>query len=315
MKEKRFVVYLAAVAAMLFWAASYVWYKQAFEMFKPITIIFLRLLLSYVLLSLFLHFSKISTRIDKKDYKLFLLLAFFEPFCYFMGESHGMQHVSATLGSIIISTIPLFTPLMTFIFLRERIVLIHIVSIFISFAGVFLIVSGGTIDYESVKGIALMLFAVLAGTGYGIIVRVLAVKYSSLVIVRAQNIIGIFFFLPFLYLREWDAIQTLQFNTTSVLAVVQLSIFGSTLAFIFMTIAIHRIGLINATIFTNLIPVFTAVIAFFVIDEPLTVRVIGGIMIVILGLFLSQLPYYLKWKKKRQMAMYGGISKESDRLS
>ena len=41
--------------------------------------------------------------------------------------------------------------------------------------------------------------------------------------------------------------------------------------------------------FTNIIPVFTAIFAFFVLDESLIVRKIIGIAVVVTGLFLSQI--------------------------
>ena len=36
------------------------------------------------------------------------MLAFFEPFFYFLGESFGLTYVSATVCSVLISTIPVF---------------------------------------------------------------------------------------------------------------------------------------------------------------------------------------------------------------
>ena len=51
----------------------------------------------------------------------FYLLSFFEPFCYFLGESYGMRYISSTLGSIIIATIPIFTPFLVFIFHKKKI--------------------------------------------------------------------------------------------------------------------------------------------------------------------------------------------------
>ncbi|NQU81742.1 MAG: EamA family transporter [Bacteroidetes bacterium] len=47
-------------------------------------------------------------------------------------------------------------------------------------------------------------------------------------------------------------------------------------------------GASKANIFANLIPVFTAIFAFFLLKEILPLRKIIGITIVITGVFLSQ---------------------------
>ncbi|HQI05357.1 MAG TPA: DMT family transporter, partial [bacterium] len=103
-------IYSFALISMTFWALSFVWYKDAFISYGPVTIIFFRLILSVSLLLIVTRIIRKDLRLEKKDYRYMALLSFFEPFCYFLGEGFGMQHVSPTTGAIIISTIPLITP-------------------------------------------------------------------------------------------------------------------------------------------------------------------------------------------------------------
>jgi len=90
MKNTKILVYIAAVLAMLFWGYSFVWYKIAYLYYKPITVVFLRLIISSLLLMAYIKLSGKVERIEKKDLLLFILMAFCEPFCYFLGESFGM---------------------------------------------------------------------------------------------------------------------------------------------------------------------------------------------------------------------------------
>jgi len=73
--------------------------------------------------------------------QLFLLLSFFQPFCYFTFESFGMKFVSSTLGALIIATIPLFTPIFTYFLAREKITLFNISGLIISFVGVIVVLA------------------------------------------------------------------------------------------------------------------------------------------------------------------------------
>ena len=76
-------IYTPVVFAMVFWSFSFIWYKQVFVYYDPITLIVFRLVIAVPLLfMLSIAFRKIQ-RINRKHIYLFLLLGFFEPFLYF----------------------------------------------------------------------------------------------------------------------------------------------------------------------------------------------------------------------------------------
>ncbi|MDA3814271.1 MAG: EamA family transporter, partial [Candidatus Cloacimonetes bacterium] len=81
--------------------------------------------------------------------------------------------------------------------------------------------------------------------------------------------------------------------------ILELAIFGSVLAFVLKTYVIKKIGLINSNIFSNMIPVFTAIIAYFVLNEILGIQKFIGIIIVISGLLISQIPQLRRRKSKK----------------
>ena len=43
---KLWITYLRAIGAMFFWAITFVWYKIAFETYRPYEVVFLRLILA-----------------------------------------------------------------------------------------------------------------------------------------------------------------------------------------------------------------------------------------------------------------------------
>ena len=296
MRKEKIWIYIAAVLATFFWGFSFVWFKQAIVVYKPLTIVFIRLVIASVLLSGYIALFKKGQKIAPKDIKLFFLLAFFEPFCYFLGESFGLTYVSATIGSIIIATIPLFTPFFSYMIIKERLTIYGIVGLVISFAGVLLIVTGDYSGVTTIKGVLLMFFAVFSAICYGIVVKKLTVTYSAFTIVKWQNLIGLFMFLPIFLIFEYSHFISVKPGFGVIFTIIKLAVFASTLAFILIAFVIKKIGLINANIFANLIPVFTVVIAYFILKEPLDVKRIAGVLIVICGLFVSQVPQLMKRK-------------------
>jgi drug/metabolite transporter (DMT)-like permease len=73
------------------------------------------------------------------------------------------------------------------------------------------------------------------------------------------------------------------------LPVAELSLFASCVAFILFAYSVSQMGITKANVFTNSIPVFTALFSFFILGERLTLQNITGMLIVIAGIIMSQL--------------------------
>lgn len=229
-------------------------------------------------------------KIQKGDLKYFILVSIFNPFLYFLGESYGVKFVSSTLAAVIIATIPLFTSFTSSFFLNEKITKMNILGILVSILGVGFVIfnKGETID-ASPFGIGMLSFAVVAAIGYTLVLKKLTIKYNSTTVVTYHNFIGIFLFAPLFFIIDYPEFKLIGFSTDAWIPLLKLAIFGSSFAFIFFTFSIKRIGIAKANAFTNLIPVFTAIIAFFVLNEIINMNKITGISLVICGLFLTQI--------------------------
>lgn len=73
------------------------------------------------------------------------------------------------------------------------------------------------------------------------------------------------------------------------MAILKLAVFASCGSFILFGYSVITIGVTRANLFTNIIPILTAVIAFFVIGEVITLEKYFGIIIMISGLYLAQI--------------------------
>ncbi len=295
MAKNTLIAYINALVPMIFWAFSFIWTKEAYESFGPITTIFLRLIISSVLLFTFLKITGRLIRVEKKDIWKFIILAFFEPFLYFIGESFGLKLVSSTLAAILVSTTPLFSSIIATLFLKEKLNSLNFCGILISFLGLgFMIFKKGFVMAAPIAGITLMMLAVFSSIFYAIFLKNLSNHYSPVNIIAYQNLIGIILFLPVFLIWEVKDISELNLKPKSFIAIIELAIFASTIAFILYTKAIKTIGVAKSNMFINVIPVFTAIFAWIILDETIDIQKSLGIFIVIAGLFISQ----IKKKKK-----------------
>jgi drug/metabolite transporter (DMT)-like permease len=287
---KNFRTYGAVILAMVFWSFSFIWFKTANEFYRPITIVFIRLVISVIILTSYLLLTKKFMKIRKEDRRLFFMLALFEPFLYFLGESFGLTYVSSTVCSVIISTIPVIATIGAWLFFKERLKLINYAGIILSFIGivVFILNSDGSLSFN-IKGLALLSFAVVSAVGYNLTLSRLVGHYTPVYIVNVQNVLGALFFLPVFLIFDLKHFINAPHSLESFKPIIELSVFASCAAFILFAYSVKKMGITKANVFSNCIPVFTALFSFLLLGERLTFQNIVGMAIVIAGLFLSQL--------------------------
>lgn len=274
---------------MVFWGITFVIFKYANESFDPIAIIFFRLLISIVFLFSFASLTGRMMRFRKGDFKWFMLMAMFEPFIYFLGESFGLSMVSPTVAAIIVSTIPLFVPVAAFFLLKERLSVTNILGLALPFAGVVMVVmaSEGRLA-GNIKGIMLMFVAVFGAVGYTIIAKRLLDTYNGIFITAWQSTLGLLFITPFFLTLELPHMDFSAILPSSLWAMLFLGVFGSGVCFILFAVGIRELGASKANVFANLVPVVAAIVSFFVLKEAMPFMKVLGIVVVLAGLMLSQ---------------------------
>jgi drug/metabolite transporter (DMT)-like permease len=284
--RNRFYVYLPVLLAMVFWSFSFIWYKQVFLYYRPVTVIVLRLVIAIPLLFILSLAAGKLQRIQVIHLKWFILLAFFEPFLYFIGECYGMNLIAPSLGAIIISPIP------ARYFFREKFSFSNYVGLFISLTGLVLVVTGDkNAKPAAIAGVLLMLLAAVSAVCHSIFVRKLSENYNSFTIVTYQSTFGLVFFIPVFAITDFHVFIHQTHTFASLLPVIKLAVFASTLAFLLFVYSIKNLGMARTNVFVYLIPVFTAILSYFIIHEKFGLTKIAGIMVVVAGLIFSQVTH------------------------
>ena len=288
--SKKAILYSALVFAMFLWGLTFVLFKVAYESYQPLTIIFLRLVISVLFLFIFALLLNKLQPVKRKDYKYIIILSLFEPFLYFLGESFGLTYVSPTMGAVIISTIPLIVPIAAYFMYREKLSVLNWIGLTISFSGVLTVILSSDSNVNiRLKGALLMFLAVFSAVGYSLTVKKLAHRYNGFTITAYQNSLGILWFLPLFLIFDLNSfIHTIP-SRSSLYALLYLAIFGSSITFVIFTAAVKEIGTSKANIFTNLIPVFAALFSYIILKEPMPGLKILGITLVLAGLLMSQI--------------------------
>ena len=291
LKKSKLLIYLVSVFAIILWGISYIWTDMLINLDIPVFyFVFVRILLAGIILFLFNATKGRITRIHRKDLPKFLLLALFEPFIYFLCESYGLKETgSPTLSAMIIATIPIFSIGAGMLFFKEKINMANIIGILLCIGGICLVVmSRDEIGENVIFGIILLVIAVLSEVGHASITKSLSFNYSSQIIVMYQFLIGSVYLLP-LFLTNGLENFSMDYLSAEVLyPVVCLAFLCSSLAFSLWVSTIKSLGVAKSSIFSALIPVVAAIVAWILGHESLNARQFVGIAVSTAGVILSQ---------------------------
>lgn len=297
-QPSKVLIYISSLFAITLWGMSYIWTDKLIALNIPIFyFVFVRILLAGLVLFLFNAAYGRIKRIQKKDFPKFLLLAFFEPFIYFICETYGLKETgSPTLSAMIIATIPIFSIGAGILFFKEKVNFINVIGILFSLVGIVMVaMAKGELGENFIWGVVLLLIAVIAEVGHASVTKSLSSNYSSQVIVMYQFLIGSIYLFPlFLWKGIGDFSVETYFSPEVWYPIICLSILCSSLAFSLWVSTIKSLGVAKSSIFSALIPVAAAIIAWILGHEMLNSRQWIGIVVSTLGVIMSQ--YTIKQK-------------------
>ena len=284
------LIYISSAFAIILWGMSYIWTDKLLKLGIPVFyFVFVRILIAgLVLFLLNAAYGRIK-RIQRQDIKKFLLLALFEPFIYFVCETYGVELTSPTISAMIIATIPIFSIAAGRIFFKERITGINIAGVVLSLVGIIMVIMKGDIaGKDLVWGIILLLIAVIAEVGHASITKSLSGNYSSQIIVMYQFLIGSVYLLPLFLWKGLNGFnEEVYFSGDVWYPIICLAFLCSSLAFSLWVSTIKNLGVAKSSIFSALIPVVTALIAW-TLGTKMTPLQWGGIALSTFGVILSQ---------------------------
>ena len=283
-----FYVYLFPLSAVLIWAINMVVTRYAVDFISPISISFYRWLIAWLLLSPFFIFAVYQQRNTLKPYvlKLFVLSAF-GMVCY-QGLAYSAAHyTTATNMGIINAFIPIFSIFLSLWILNVRPNRQVWIGVILSILGLSYLMGRGDFSQllviDHLIGDLLMLIAVGLYAFYGVYLQKWKLPLPLGLMLYVQISFAVLLHLP---LVAYWGLDTL--NTSNLAPVLYAALLPSIVAPFVWMIAIQKIGANRSSIFINLAPIFTAIIAYWILGEAWTqYHTIGGILVLV-GILLTQ---------------------------
>ena len=286
--------YIMLVCATLFWAGNFMVGKFAYlTNIPPMSLVFYRWSLVWIILLPF-TFKEIikSKEIILKNLPLLLFLALtsvglFNSFTYL-----SLVHTQVINASLFNTAIPAIIILLCFIFKIEKTNKYQILGLIISVLGILSIIT--RLNLEIIlslnfnKGDLIMIGGVITWGLYSSFLKRKSFTLPLLTLVHVLCSFGLIFIFPqFIY--EFSQGQRIDFNIDLFYILIFLALFPSIGSYYCWAGAVSIIGANRAGIFLSLIPLFSTIMAIFFYKEEFQFFHLIGAILIILGLFLSNM--------------------------
>lgn len=271
-------------AMALVWGVPYLLIKQAVESYSPASIVSGRTLIGALIL---LPFALRQGALRPAWAKVGWVLAFgaVEMAGPFLLLGHAEQTLPSGLTGLLVATVPLFAALVAFgggdrsAFRPSR-----AIGLFVGFIGVAIIVAGPGLAVGPNGLVAVgevLLVALLYAVAPFIVARKLQGVPSLGTITISLAAVGLFY-LPIAFLTQHE-VPTLN----STMSLVVLGVLCTAVAFILFFALIGQVGPARAPLFTYVNPVVAILLGAVVLGEEITVGLLLGFPLVILGCWLA----------------------------
>lgn len=291
MKNRYFLGLASALVACFIWASSFIALKIALSSMHPMSIIFFRMLIASCIFLIFYKKFK-GLDITKNDMFYMIFLVVCEPGFYFVFEIKALEFTSASQAGVITATMPILTAIGAAIFLKESITKKLILGMILAMIGaIWLSLSASVQEYapNPILGNSLEALAMVCATGYALSLKHLSKKFSAFVLTALQAFGGAIFFLP-LSLWEWQSVG-FSIDMDSFLALIYLGTVVTLGGYGLFNLALTLAPASKVSVFINLMPAFTVILAFFLLDERLNFYQLLATALIFLGVIISQVRF------------------------
>jgi len=274
---------------VLFWGLSYIAIKVGLRYLTPMELISARLLLAAPTLYVILRVKKIP--IKWRQDKLLYLLSGIVIFLHFFVMAEGMESVSATDTSWILTTAPIFIALLSWLILKEPFGLMSTVGLVVAMAGVLILMSGG--DFRNLGWLKsvddwLVFSSCLTWAVYTIFGRIITRRHNSMAATFIMVLVPTLLIAPWVMIRS-GASRLAVMPLEGWIAVVFLGIFCLAMAFWLWTEGLARQKAAHVGVYLYVEPLITTIGAIVLLGEKFTLVTLIGAVAIFGGVYLSSL--------------------------
>jgi drug/metabolite transporter (DMT)-like permease len=270
------------------WGWSFLFIRVAVRGMTPTTVAFTRVALGAAVLLVAVGARGLRMPRDLHWWRHFAVAALISNAVPFSLLAWGEQHISSALTSVLNASTPLFSALMVWLFLHERLRPPQLFGLVLGFFGVAVAAGAGSADLAR-SSIGGDLAAVGAGACYGMgftYAQRHLTGLTPLVASAGQLLMATVLLLP--VAAATSASRGIHVTPWRLLSVGLLGVFGTGVAYVLYFRLIAEVGATRTAVVTYLIPVVAVAVGVLVLGEAFHLRLLVGGGLIVIGIVLLQ---------------------------
>jgi drug/metabolite transporter (DMT)-like permease len=296
---------LYATMSISFWGISFVSTKAVLDTLNPYTLLVLRFAIGALFLLMLLLLKGYRLTIPLKYIPHLIILGVLGVFIHQVIQAMALLTIDASSAGWMISFSPVFTVILSMIFLHEKMTVPKALGMIIAITGVLMVTasrSGHSFGFAVNIGYILMILSTLNWAVYSVLLKKLHIELPSLVITYYMCVLGFCLTFPFLIRnRGWESISLL--SNVEWAHLVFLGVFVSGIAYWYWAKALEVLDASKVSMFLYLEPVTTLIAAILLLHEKIVfISILGGVIIImgvviVNGQMISVLHRFLMRKR------------------
>ena len=287
------LIHMKLALMALFWASSYPLGRYVAHFEAPSVVVFIRLFAGFLAIAVIAHHrGQLTIKLTPKNilHLFFLGLSGFCLHNYLIFKA--LEHAQANTGAVINGAIPIVVAVIDYLFFGRRLSQIAVFGVVLAFVGAAIVVSHGNFG-ELLRGRIgygefLFLLGVLGWSAFTIGSRELFGSTSPLTVTTYAAFTGLVLLTPAVLLNTAAVVEIVSEPKVVVMICVQ-GVLSISFGFVWFNEGIKRLGVANASVYLNLVPVFGVILSAITLSEiPDRPLLVGGAMVVIALLIITR---------------------------
>ena len=274
-------IYILGLSAV--WGSAFVFIRIAAPELGAIGLVFLRLVIASLLLGM-IFLKNHHWSIFNKNLLPIIVIGATNVALPFYCFAYAALHINASSMAVINGSTPLFAFIFSMLILGFKFRIIQFSGIVIGLAGLIIFVGFESLDFKLLPILAAAMGAAFYGISMVYIYKLNIVDTKAMAAITM--IIATVLISPFLYLEPLNLVGL---STKALFSILFLGIFCTGLAYIPYFILIKNIGPISTSIIAMLVPLFGMLWAYLLLKETITLTMLGGCLLIIMGVLLTNL--------------------------
>ena len=274
------------------WGCSFIAGKIALREVSPVTLLFTRFALGTAFLFAILILRKNNPLPPRNALPALTLMGFVGIFVHQMLQAYGLTMTTALHTGWLIGLIPIWSAVLSALFLKEKFGKFKIIGLIGGFAGAVLVISRGqlsarSLQLPSTRGDFLILLSTLNWAVYSIIGHPTIKSLGATRATAGAMFLGWIMLIPFfLFKRGWLELPNL--TASGWTSIIFLGFGCSGVGYLTWYSALEQLEVSRVAAFLYLQPLVTLVAAVIFLQEQITAPAVLGGLIVLLSVFVIQ---------------------------